>query len=204
VFCKNSKNINTSMFSIIVSKSSTGEETFFAKSSIPIFLIRDLLPSTSYTVKVWATNTHGNSDPNYITMTTRNVPDIAERKLKGSDHDRSLVWLCVFIGLTVTVIIFVITVMSLKLCKEDGLVTSDSDRHTMYHELESNRPDGLMETESAGHNIYHQINDGKTGEQSTVISSQDAPKEDLEKTSAFSTTFITKRCGKYFDQVHLR
>ena len=84
MFCKTSKDINTSMFSIIVSVSATGEETFFAKSSIPFFLITELLPSTCYTVKVWASNTHGNSDPNYITMTTLNVPDIAERKLKNT------------------------------------------------------------------------------------------------------------------------
>ena len=84
------------MFSIIVSVSATGEETFFAKSSIPFFLITELLPSTCYTVKVWASNTHGNSDPNYMTMTTLNVPDIAERKLKNNDHNKSMISKCLY------------------------------------------------------------------------------------------------------------
>ena len=123
------KDINTSVFSIIVSISATGEETFFATSSSPFFLVTKQNPNTCYTVKVWASNKHGKSDPNYITMTTLNVPDIAERKLKKSESDKSLAWLCIFIGLTMTVILFIITVMSLKYCRKEGVITREM-RHT--------------------------------------------------------------------------
>ena len=134
----------------MVSISSTGEETFFTKSFFPTFLVRELLPSTSYTVKVWASNANGNSEPNYVTTTTLNVPDIAERKLKESEKENPLLWLFVFIGLTCTVIIFVIIVMSLKMCRHDSLVTSDS----------------------AGQNMFHQIDAGRTEKRTSVIPKQ--------------------------------
>ena len=160
VFCKTVKDINTSMFSIIVSISATGEETFFAKSNSPFFLVTKQEPNTCYTVKVWASNRHGKSDPNYITMTTLNVPDIAERKLKNSESDKSLAWLCIFIGLSMTVILFIITVMSLKYCRKEGVLTRESETHTMYHEIDNNR-DNTEVTENDGV-TYHQIADDKS------------------------------------------
>ena len=160
VFCKTVKDINTSMFSIIVSISATGEETFFAKSNSPFFLVTKQEPNTCYTVKVWASNRHGKSDPNYITMTTLNVPDIAERKLKNSESDKSLAWLCIFIGLSMTVILFIITVMSLKYCRKEGVLTMESETHTMYHEIDNNR-DNTEVTENDGVK-YHKIADDKS------------------------------------------
>ena len=162
VFCKTVKDINTLMFSIIVSISATGEETFFAKSSSPFFLVTKQEPNTCYTVKVWASNRHGKSDPNYITMTTLNVPDIAERKLKNSESDKSLAWLCIFIGLSMTVILFIITVMSLKYCRKEGVLTRESETHTMYHEIDNNR-DNTEVTENDGV-TYHQIGEDKSKE----------------------------------------
>jgi len=148
VFCITT-NSNSSMFSALVSVSSTGEETFFTKSFFPTFLVRELLPSTSYTVKVWASNANGNSEPNYITTTTLNVPDIAERKLKGSE-EKPVVWLFVFIGLTLTVIVFVISVMTFKLCRHERLVTNDTESHNIFHEIDTNMVDEPRAVTSPG------------------------------------------------------
>ena len=139
-------------------------------------------------------------------MTTLNVPDIAERKLKNNDHDKSTIWLSVFIGLTVLVILFVITVMSLKFCRNEGLVTSDSDGHTMYHEIDNSRAGGLLEVETARHGRYHQIDNVKPNEQSTVISAEGPLMEGFEQMIEHSSIYrnaggATKK--NQFEQVNL-
>ena len=86
---------------------------FLSKSVSPTFLVENLLPSTSYTLKVWTYNSNGATQPSYISTTTLNVPDIAERKLKETEEETSLVWLGVFVGMPVLVVVFVVAVMSL-------------------------------------------------------------------------------------------
>ena len=130
------KDKNTSEFSVIVSISATGEETCYARSSSPVFLISKLEPSTGYTVKVWASNKHGNSDPNYLTTTTLNVPDIAERKLKGGGGEAgSLVWVMVFIGMAVLVLVFMVMVMTAKQCRKERVIARETEDHTLYHQI---------------------------------------------------------------------
>ena len=94
---------------------------FLSKSVSPTFLVENLLPSTSYTVKVWTYNSNGASQPSYISTTTLNVPDIAERKLKETEEETSLVWLGVF----------VVAVMSLKILRHDTIVISDTEEHNV-------------------------------------------------------------------------
>ena len=57
VSCINSNSNLT--FSASASVSSTGKEVFLSKSVSPTFLVENLLPSTSYTVKVWTYNSNG-------------------------------------------------------------------------------------------------------------------------------------------------
>ena len=138
ISCKTVRVTNTSEFSVIVSISATGEETSYARSSSPVFLISKLEPSTGYTVKVWASNKHGTSDPNYLTTTTLNVPDIAERKLKGGGGEAEWgdVWVMVFIGMTVLVLVFIVTVMTAKHCREERVMAETED-HTLYHQIQN-------------------------------------------------------------------
>ena len=102
---------------------------FLSKSVSPTFLVENLLPSTSYTVKVWTYNSNGASQPSYISTTTLNVPDIAERKLKETEEETSLVWLGVFVGMAV--VVFVVAVMSLKILRHDTIVISDTEEHNV-------------------------------------------------------------------------
>ena len=118
-------------FSASASVSSTGKEVFLSKSVSPTFLVENLLPSTSYTVKVWTYNSNGASQPSYISTTTLNVSDIAERKLKETEEETSLVWLGVFVGMPVLVVVFVVAVMSLKILRHDTIVISDTEEHNV-------------------------------------------------------------------------
>ena len=104
---------------------------FLSKSVSPTFLVENLLPSTSYTVKVWTYNSNGASQPSYISTTTLNVPDIAERKLKETEEETSLVWVGVFVGMPVLVVVFVVAVMSLKILRHDTIVISDTEEHNV-------------------------------------------------------------------------
>ena len=104
---------------------------FLSKSVSHTFLVENLLPSTSYTLKVWTYNSNGASQPSYISTTTLNVSDIAERKLKETEEETSLVWLGVFVGMAVLVVVFVVAVMSLKILRHDAIVISDTEEHNV-------------------------------------------------------------------------
>ena len=59
------------------------------------------------------------------------MPDIAERKLKETEEETSLVWLGVFVGMAVLVVVFVVAVMSLKILRHDTIVISDTEEHNV-------------------------------------------------------------------------
>ena len=64
-------------------------------------------------------------------MWTYNVSDITERKLKETEEETSLVWLGVFVGMAVLVVVFVVAVMSLKILRHDTIVISDTEEHNV-------------------------------------------------------------------------
>ena len=49
-----------------VSVAATGEKVYSGSSLSSSLLVKDLVPSTSYTLKLWAVNSLGTSQPNYI------------------------------------------------------------------------------------------------------------------------------------------
>ena len=135
VHCKPDNFMSSSLFSIVVSVTATDEETFSSQSLRPHFIVNNLLSSTFYTVKLWSSNSHGDSDPNYISVTTLNVPDIAERKLKKSEEESSVVWLSAFISLTVIIIVFILTVMILKYHRR-SITRYNSDTNAYHEEID--------------------------------------------------------------------
>ena len=57
---------DNSSLKIVVSVSASGEKVFSQQSRASSFLVRDLVPSTSYSLTLWAVNSLGTSEPSYL------------------------------------------------------------------------------------------------------------------------------------------
>ena len=57
---------DNSTVKILVSVSATGEKVFSQQSQSSSFLVRDLVPSTTYSLTLWASNSLGTSQPHYL------------------------------------------------------------------------------------------------------------------------------------------
>ena len=69
VFCSGSSTVErgeNSSLKIVVSVSATGEKVFAQQSQSFSFLVRDLVPSTSYRITLWAVNALGTSQPHHL------------------------------------------------------------------------------------------------------------------------------------------
>ena len=69
VLCSDSDTVETgdnSSLKIVVSVSATGEKVFSQQSQSSSFLVRDLVPSTTYSLTLWASNSLGTSQPHYL------------------------------------------------------------------------------------------------------------------------------------------
>ena len=51
---------------LVVTVAATGEMVFSGRTESSSLLVSDLVPSTSYSLKLWAVNSLGSSQPNYI------------------------------------------------------------------------------------------------------------------------------------------
>ena len=173
-----------------MSDSETNKETFSFQSSSPNFVVTKLVPSTCYTVKVWSSNTYGDSDPIYISVTTRNVPDMAERKLRNSENDNSLVWLSIFISLAVMITIFITTVSIVRYQRRTvarSQVINSNDKY--YDETNNSEMDmgdvyvdycqanhkrkGSCHSEAAFNTSNHKNADSESIEEDEIFSRQD-------------------------------
>ena len=69
VLCSDSDTVETgdnSSLKIVVSVSATGEKVFSQQSRASSFLVRDLVPSTTYSLSLWTVNSLGTSQPSYL------------------------------------------------------------------------------------------------------------------------------------------
>ena len=57
---------DNSSLKILVSVSASGEKVFSQQSRASSFLVRDLVPSTTYSLSLWAVNSLGTSQPSYL------------------------------------------------------------------------------------------------------------------------------------------
>jgi len=161
VMCSNSSTLisssssssgSSTYFYLTVTVSNSGEQVFSSHSQTSSFLVSDLVPSTSYTLKLWAQNSLGTSEPNYISTTTLNVPDTAERKYKNDTNtSTSGMWLYVFLGLTVTVTALLLSLLTLSLHQRRS-----QRRHNQDDRVAVTRAD----TDREPYNMYLKVEPG--------------------------------------------
>jgi len=122
------------IFSLTAILPPTGEVVHTSSSAThPYFRVANLQAGTSYIVSIVAKNSNGDSEPVVLTVTTSNIPDMAERRLRegaSANSPSSAGWWMLVLGLACSVIVtlvLVIVTAALRRNTRRGQDTTSSD-----------------------------------------------------------------------------